>query len=122
MIYLGTPYSHENQAIMYFRYAVNKEMTAMFLKEGKFVYSPIVHNYDIAREFNFPTGFEPWKEFDLHMVDLSHTVYVLTLPGWERSVGLQAEMEYAIKKKKWIVYVTPKGSVYEKFRIFLENI
>lgn len=41
------------------------------------------------------------------MLGRADSLYVLKLGGWEESVGLTAEIEYAKKAGKQLVYLTP---------------
>lgn len=107
MIYLASPHNHDDPAIRDWRYEMAMECTARLLNEGKFVYSPIVHCHAMAIKHELPHGFDFWKAFDLHMIDLAEAVYVLQIDGWFESRGVTAEIEYAQGKGIPIVYTLP---------------
>lgn len=103
MIYLASPYSHEDPAIKQERYMKVMEATARLLQTGHFIYSPIVHCHAMAVEYDLPTGFDFWKNYDFDMIESSEQLYVLCLDGWDRSIGVLAEIEFA---RSWNLTIT----------------
>lgn len=95
MIYLASPYSHKDPAVMEERYLAAMDCTAWLLKQKLWVYSPIVHCHEIAKQHSLPTDFEFWKEYNKHMLGLASLLYVLAIPGWTKSIGVAGEMARA---------------------------
>lgn len=95
LIYLASPYSHPNDYIKFDRFDKVSKVTEKLIKSGIFVYAPITLWHRFAVEYELPTDFQFWGEFDKLMVSRSDEVHVLTLSGWEESVGVQAEIAYA---------------------------
>ncbi len=109
MIYLASPYSHEDKEIRVERHhAVCEEMVAM-ISRGVHVFSPIAHSHYTATAFDLPSDWEYWSLIDRAFIQLSTEVYVLKLDGWESSRGVQAEIEYARKLGKPITFLKPFG-------------
>ncbi|WP_341232391.1 DUF1937 family protein [uncultured Methylophaga sp.] len=94
MIYIASPYSHKDPAVMQHRYEKVKEYTAYLMRIGAAAYSPIVHGHDIARSHELPTDWEFWKAHCLAMLRKADQMQVLKLPGWQESKGVQAEIEF----------------------------
>jgi hypothetical protein len=69
------------------------------------VFSPISHSHPIALDHDLPRGWEFWGRIDEVFVKLCHAVYVLQLPGWEESHGVQEELKLALKYGKPIIYI-----------------
>lgn len=109
MIYLASPYNHEKQVIRDLRFhAVRAEVWEMMSKEGLLVYSPIAYGHQFAKEFLFAEArWEFWKKFDLAMIGRCDEVHVLMLPGWDISVGVKAEIDYADSINKKVRFRSP---------------
>ena len=63
--------------------------------QGAVVYSPIVHSHPITERFKLPVTWEFWAHFDRSMIQRADALEVLMLPGWCRSVGVNAEIDFA---------------------------
>jgi len=94
MIYLASPYTHEDPAVMQHRFELACDACAYLLSNGEYVYSPIVHTHPIAIRNDLPRPFEFWQGFDQHMIDRCTAFWVLKIDGWDKSVGIAAEKEY----------------------------
>lgn len=105
--YIGSPYSHHDPAVVYDRFRRVEKFTADMLKNGHFVYSPIVHCHELAREHKLPTDFNFWMDYNLAMLQVAKELIVCMLPGWEESKGLQAEIEAAGRHEISIRYIEP---------------
>lgn len=100
LIYLASPYSHEDPEVRHQRYHDVLDMTTkMILKWNLIVYSPIVHNHHIAiqhKDRNESMAFEFWKKFDHKMIARCDELWIYTIEGWKESKGIQAEREFAL--------------------------
>ena len=94
MIYLASPYSHPNQAVELQRFDAVCRAAATIMRRGLLVFSPIAHSHAIAR-FGLPTDWAFWQRYDRAFLAWCDELWVLTLPGWKQSAGVQAEMEIA---------------------------
>ena len=103
-IYIASPYSHPEDAVREQRYYDVVDYTARCLNAGEFVFSPIAQNHTIALHHKMPTTWDFWSKIDYAMVDGAHTVRVLMLDGWDKSVGVAAEVEYAKANGKNVEY------------------
>jgi hypothetical protein len=104
MLYLGQPYSSPDKAIMSFRYRAALGICAELVKKGEFVFSPIVHWHNVAASHYLPTGHEFWLNLDLHFLERCDGLLVAKLPGWENSIGLAREMDFAVGHSIPITY------------------
>lgn len=110
-VYLASPYSHGSKLIEKYR---EHKVThcAAFLKEK---YKEVVFFLPITqscamRDKNkaLGTSFESWKDDDIHVVSkLADELWVLTLDGWDQSIGVLAEIKCAISNNVPIRYVNP---------------
>lgn len=96
MIYLASPHAHPEATIRHDRFYAAMRATAIILKRGEFVYSPIVHCHEMAILHNMETmDFKYWQAFDEHMIGLSDEIQVLCIDGWRESRGVQSEIKFA---------------------------
>ena len=95
MIYLASPYSHDDPAIRQQRYEAACVATAHLIKQGFPVISPIVHSHVLHAELGCGGDWETWAAIDRQLIDASIELWVLMLDGWEMSKGVAAEIDYA---------------------------
>lgn len=96
MIYLASPYSHPEQAIVETRYLLTCHVVAMLMKtSGKHIYSPIVACHDLAKNQDLPTDAKFWEDYNHHFMILADEMWVLCLDGWTESLGVKDELRYA---------------------------
>ena len=97
MIYLCSVYSVNNASkeLMQIRYEYVRKKTAEFLMLHVPIFSPIVHCHEVAKHFELPKTWEFWKEIDFAYLNGCTAVFVLKMPHWKKSVGVNAEIEYA---------------------------
>jgi len=98
LIYLASPYTHKDLNIQEERYQKVLVCAADLIQSGFYIYSPIIHNHHIAKIANLPIGFNYWKAFDLFMLQKCDGLLIYCLPGWQKSVGIKGEIEYATKE------------------------
>lgn len=95
LTYLACPYSHKDRYMMVARHLLVNRFAAKLMAEGHFVFSPISHTHPIADEKGLPRGWQFWECYDKTMIGCCDDLLVLTLPGWETSTGVQAEIQIA---------------------------
>jgi len=112
LIYLATPYSHTNRIEENVRYSLVTRTAAVLFTKGYHVFSPITHCHPIKDQgivLNLPLdgGFKYWREYNLRMLVYCDELWVLTLPGWAESKGVQDEILFAHNSSKPILYLEP---------------
>lgn len=110
MIYLASPYSHPDPAVRRQRFEAVCRYAASLMAAGLHVHSPIAHAHAIAAAGDLPTGWDYWHALDRWYVERCDEVWVLTLPGWEDSKGVKAEIDIALSLGKPVKYVTEETS------------
>ena len=108
-IYLSTPYSHEDENVREKRYEqVTRVAADIMVREGHNVFSPITHSHPLVQVTDgLPDSFEGWEALDYQYIDWCDALWVLLLPGWERSKGVAHEVKYANEKGTPVFYVRP---------------
>jgi hypothetical protein len=93
--YLATPYTKyaEGQEKAFIHAA---EQTAILLRAGLVVFSPIVHCHPlhVYAAMDGQTDFEAWRHVDETMMRKAAGLIVCKLPGWDASYGIKAEIEW----------------------------
>jgi hypothetical protein len=109
-VYLACPYSHEEIIVMKERVYCATQCAAKIFESGYLVYSPLTHTVPLARFLpsESKTGWPCWRDISLTFVDWADQLWVLTLPGWDESTGVQAEIAHAAEHFKPIKYFSVK--------------
>jgi len=108
MIYLASPYSDPDPGIEQHRFDAVCQAAAALMQRGMLVFSPIAHSHPIAR-FGLPKDWAFWHRYDRAFLAQCDELWVLMLPGWNRSVGVRAEMRIAMEMGKPVRLVDPAG-------------
>lgn len=95
MIYLASPYTHKDPAVMQYRYECTQQALHYLLERKQWAYSPIVMCHPLAQRFTLPVDHTYWLEFDHKMIELLPRFMILRLDGWELSEGIKKERVWA---------------------------
>lgn len=107
MIYLASPYSHPDEAVREGRYRAACAATVRLLRAGKSVFSPIVLTHGLVA-YGLPTDWSFWESYDRDHLERCDDLVVLTIDGWDQSVGVAAEIALASSLGKPIRYLAPR--------------
>lgn len=107
MIYLASPYSHQDYHTRVARYAAAQEYAVAAMKEGWVIFSPIVYGHTFSAMQGLPFNYEYWQKFNDHMLLGSKGVIVLRIPGWKESRGVDYEVGLAVKNNIPVTYADP---------------
>lgn len=110
MIYLASPFSHPDPMVRQARFEAACRAAAELTRQGKTVFAPVVHSYAIAK-YGLPDDWKFWQRHDRRFLEACDEVLVLTLPGWEESVGVQAEIAIARELGKPVRLLSPRGRI-----------
>lgn len=92
MIYVASPYSAAIPELIQQRYEQTFHFVLHQLREGHIVYSPVVYLHPLAVKGKLPTDAGFWMGFNLNMLRRSETLFLLQLPGWDKSQGVEVEL------------------------------
>ena len=107
MVYLASPYSHSDLSIREERFRAACQAAAHLLRLGHVVFLPVAHPHPIA-EFGLPTEWAFWERQDRGFLEHCNEVIVLTLDGWDESLGVQGEIRIARELGKPVRYLAPE--------------
>lgn len=96
MIYLATPYSHPDPAVMQQRFEEAARCVAVHMaRDSRVLFSPIVHNHPIAVMYGLPRGWEFWENWDKQTIERCDELWVVKMEGYDTSKGITAEVVIA---------------------------
>jgi hypothetical protein len=104
LTYLASPYTCPDPAVRQQRYEETCRATADLLRSGKTIYSPIVFGHALCA-FDLPGDWQFWQKHDRRFLEVCDEVIVLQLDGWEKSVGVQAEVAIARRLGKPVTFI-----------------
>lgn len=106
--YLASPYSHADKERMQQRYEAIDAIGAWLCLEDIILIEPISMCHEKSINYDMPTGYEYWKRRDRTFVRMSDGVIVAKIEGWDKSIGLTDEINYARFLGKKIIYLEPE--------------
>jgi hypothetical protein len=106
LIYLACPYSSPDPAVREQRFHAVNRAAARLMEQGDLIFSPISHSHPIAIDGGLPKDWGFWERYDRAILGCCRTLIVLCLPGWEQSVGVQAEIKIAKELGLDIEYIS----------------
>jgi hypothetical protein len=105
LLYLACPYIDKNREVMLERVKKVDKLTATLLSKGFYIFSPISHCHHLAEEAKLPGDWNFWEGYDRAMIKACKGLLVFKLPGWEQSVGVNAEILIAKELELPIEYI-----------------
>ena len=105
--YLASPYSSHCKMVKQQRFERICEIAGLLMKQGHHLFVPIAMSHPI-QEFGGTLGtWEYWEKFDTEFVLGASELWVVTMPNWDQSVGVLAEIKIAESAGIPIKYVNP---------------
>jgi nucleoside 2-deoxyribosyltransferase len=123
LTYLASPYSHADPEVEELRFEEVCRAAAHFLNSALIgLFCPIAMAHAIRKvRPNLKGSWDRWAEQDYAFLDCSKQLYVLTLDGWEDSVGVTAEIEFAWAKGIPVYLVSPDTCEVSKDEYLPQN-
>ena len=102
--YLASPYAAKSAEASADYAEAARQAGVVLRQQGYIVYCPL-----LAGSQQLPSG---WYHYDLgHLRDCRGGMFVLTLPGWQKSHGIQLEIAAALVLERPIKMLDPKDFV-----------
>ncbi len=104
MIYLASPYTHPNDAVRQARYEAAFKFSRDLTEMEVVNFSPIAYGHQYALK-GLPGDEKFWRKFNFAILSACSTLYILKMPGWEKSSGIQSELDFAKERGLDCAYV-----------------
>lgn len=116
LIYLASPYSHPELTIEKWRYGEITRIAAKLHKTYRYAFIlPITQSHELkAWEPKLGGSFAKWRDRDLHFISKSDEVWVVMMEGWKESIGVLAEIDFAISKNIPVKYMNAQTLRFKK--------
>lgn len=122
LIYIASPYSHIDPIVQLKREIdINKIAARLQVKYGYAFFLPITQSAQLCR-YNKTLGgsFKKWAKVDLFLIgNKCDEVWVVMLHGWDKSIGVTAEIKHALKHNIKVRYYDPKKFKFIDMRRYL---
>lgn len=95
MIYLASPYTHENPEIVKQRVNIAGQVSAKLLELGIHSISPVVYGQALIEHGQMTdSSWDYWGKFCGDIMDICDQMYILDIDGWNDSKGIIGETDY----------------------------
>lgn len=108
MIYLAAPYNDRNPQVVNDRMHLVETVLALLSRDGKHAFSPLLMHYVLDKGVDLPSGFEFWDSLCFDFLKRCDEMIILTLPGWDTSRGVQAEINFCVEHDIPFTYMHPE--------------
>ena len=106
LIYIASPYTNPEDSIRIQNYTDVTKIAADLVAEGHIAISPITYGHVLSECKKMPTDWGFWMDFCLVLLAKCDKILVCnTIPGWENSKGVAAEIEFAKKNGIKVEYL-----------------
>lgn len=108
IVFISSPYSHPDDQVRENNFRIVSKLAAELNSQGIVAVSPITYGHTLLNFKDMPTDWQFWKEFCLTFLEKSSEVIVYKMPGWENSIGIKEEIEFAKSRNipvKYLEYI-----------------
>lgn len=94
--YLASPYTSGDKFLRADRYRAAVRATEALMDAGEVVFCPVAYGHSFEQKIhrNFP--YDYWVKWSRAMLASASRLYVLTIPGWNTSKGVEIEVRLAM--------------------------
>lgn len=104
LIYVASPYWHENKDIIENNYRLVSGFVAELCAKGHVAVSVITYGHTILKFADMPDDWEFWCNFCLTVLAKADELVVYKMPGWDVSRGVAGEIAFAQEHNIPITY------------------
>ena len=92
MIYLASPYTHGDPWIEEARVTATAVIASHFIEQGFPIFAPTLHGHFIEQESMTELKYSKWLEHGAQFLRIATELWVMDLPGWNKSSGIDFEL------------------------------
>lgn len=104
-VFISIPYTHDDKYIVQERVDKAERYFLHLQKNGYCPVSPVVVGHNLVKKYGTSGLFSHWKEYCISELTSCSTIDILTVNGWDTSVGVKEEIEEAVKQGKEVRYI-----------------
>lgn len=108
--YVAIPYSHDDPAVRAERMRLFWIACARLIERGEHIVSPMTLAPALEAAPDVPYDWQHWQHYSRMMLGVCGKLYVLKLPGWVDSIGVQGEIAEARRRGIEIEYLEPANA------------
>jgi hypothetical protein len=86
-----------------YRVQVARRIMKLLMLQGYIVMCPVILGHGLG----LPTDWQFWEEYDIAFLEWCDEIWIIMLPGWKESNGVQSEIKVAKLLNKKRVYLEP---------------
>lgn len=106
-IFLASPYSNPDAETRHKRFLAAAKAAANLTQLGNLVYCPITHTAPMAEYGHLPQDCNYWLDLNRFYFERCDLLVILKLIGWDISVGIRQEMDWAEELGKPVIFIGP---------------
>lgn len=108
MIYLASPYSHDDAHVRRRRFdAACRAVARLMERDGEPVFSPIAHSHPVEAHMAEVHDTAWWLRMDAPFLQVCDRLVILTLPGWDISRGVALERQFFEGLRRPVSFMEP---------------
>lgn len=121
LIYLSSPYTHDDPFVRSVRFLESARACAWILGKLRLVVFGAIAHSEAFNHYKLPMEWEFWAEFDTVYINRCKEVWVLCIPGYTNSMGVNAEIKIARNLGRKIVYMIPNHNEENDYTLVEED-
>lgn len=108
-VYVAAPLTHKDADVVATRLKNCAIACGILMRKHYPVLCPnmLTEGINVHSSERFPTHWEYWRDLDLSILRHAKMLLVVQLEGWDTSVGVTAEIQYAHLNDIPILYIDP---------------
>jgi len=114
--YLAAPLTSGDVTLEARRAFATSRVAGLLMDKDVAVYSPLSHGW-LVKQFHGDHSHNWWMRHCVPLLDRFDYLVVLCLPGWDDSLGVRMEIEYAQKSGKEVRYLAPSPRLIADFNL-----
>lgn len=110
MIYVASPYWHQDQSIINERMEIVYSIVAKLMRDGNSAVTPMLM-HEVVLRHNLPNDFAFWGDYSFNLLKRCDELHVVTIDGWDRSRGVAEEIRFARELNIPVVFIDDEGAI-----------
>lgn len=106
LVYLAAPYTHEKPSVVESRMARLCVVDAALMQQGVMTASPLLKHF-LLQHSDLPGDWNYWKDYAEVLLSKCDKMIVVTMLGWDDSVGVRAEIKLCERFGIPVEYIDP---------------